>query len=34
MLDVAIPEFEKQRELELQKFIESRNAKTQEISNE
>lgn len=34
MLDVAIPEFEKQRELELQKFIESRNAKTQEVSNE
>jgi len=34
MVDVAIPEFEKQRELELQKFIESRNAKTQEVKNE
>lgn len=34
MVDVAIPEFEKQLALELQKFIESRNAKTQEVKNE
>ena len=34
MVDVAIPEYEKQRDLELQKFIESRNAKTQEVSND